>query len=85
MFKQGRLESHRWPDTHRRSIYEAVEEAETAGSLLSRTWPETLVRLCLRVAKRGREFVSARIFKSVSQLVKSGGGGGGESRRVGDR
>ncbi len=23
--------------------YEAVEEAETAGSLLSRTWPEMLV------------------------------------------
>ena len=36
----GRLESHRWPDTHN---YEAVEEAKTAGSLLSRTWPEMLV------------------------------------------
>lgn len=33
----GQLKSHRWPDTQKVK-YEAVEEAETAWSQLSRTW-----------------------------------------------
>lgn len=36
----GQVESHRWSDTHTRSIMTPEEEAEAAGSLLSGAWPE---------------------------------------------
>lgn len=60
----GRLESHRWPDTHRRSIMKLWRRQRLLGvccqELGLRCWCEDTVCVCVVV--KGCVFVSARIL-----------------------
>lgn len=59
----GRLESHRWPDTHRRSIMKLWRRQRLLGvccqELGLRCWCEDTVCVCVCVGVRGCVFVSA--------------------------